>query len=104
MAATTCRMIGGPGELRRHLDDLNESGVLPVVVGLTRDGAPFLITLVGPYAEREDVLFDSPWQREVSYDVPPRCEDCDGVSHTMDHLRFPVTVVVAGANHGRSEQ
>lgn len=88
------RMIGGPDELRRYLDDMNDAGIPPIVVGLTPIGAPFLITLVGPYAEREDVFFDSPWQREVGYDVSPRCEDCDAYSHTMDHLQFPVTVVV----------
>lgn len=101
--AITCYTIDGPDDLRRHLDDLNDAGVSPIAVGVDAIDQPFLITLVGPYAEREDVFFDSPWQREHDHGgVPSRCEDCDAYSHTIDHLRFPVTVVVPGADSGRS--
>ena len=89
-------------ELRQLLDDLNESGITPTAVGIDALGRPFLITLVGPYADSEDVFFDSPWQRDVSYGkrvdgewVPlrPRCEDCDAYAHTMSDLAFPVVVL-----------
>lgn len=81
--------------LRDHLDDLNEEGTSPIAVGVDAISQPFLITLVGPYAESEDVFFDSPWQREHDHGgVPARCEDCDAHSHGMEHLRFPVTVVL----------
>jgi hypothetical protein len=80
--------------LRGHLDALNESGNTPVAVGIDGVGAPFLITLVGPYAESEDVLFDSPWQSDVDWrDGHSNCEDCRGWSHGIDNLRYPVTVM-----------
>jgi hypothetical protein len=87
--------------LRAHLDALNEAGVTPVAVGYDAHQA-FLITLVGPYAESEDVLFDSPWQGDVDYGeridgvwkpLPPRCDECMAHVHGMEHLRFPVTVM-----------
>lgn len=87
--------------LRAHLDALNEAGVTPVAVGYDTV-QPFLITLIGCYAESEDVLFDSPWQGDVSYGemvngewvpLPPRCDDCMAHVHGMEHLRFPVTVM-----------
>jgi hypothetical protein len=71
--------------LREHLDGLNESGEAPVAVGIDAAPQPFLITLVGPYAESEDVFFDSPWQGDTDYGEPgrrrvvpkqPRCDDC----------------------------
>lgn len=88
--------------LRAHLDALNEAGVTPVAVGYDTVQA-FLITLVGPYAEGEDVLFDSPWQGDTDYGervdgewvpLPPRCDECMAHVHAMKHLRFPVTVMV----------
>lgn len=94
--------IGSAEALRGHLDALNEAGVHPIVVGIDACPQPFLITLVGPYAESEDVFFDSPWQGDVDYGervdgvwVPkqPRCEDCRAVSHGIEDLRFPVTVL-----------
>lgn len=90
------------GALRDHLDALNESGEHPVAVGIDSTPRPFLITLVGPYVEGEDVLFDSPWQSDIEYgDVvdgewvrkPPRCDECQGQAHGIKHLRFPLTVL-----------
>lgn len=89
-------------ELRQHLDDLNEAGTTPTAVGIDALGRPFLITLYGPYADTEHVLFDSPWQGDVSYGervngewVPkkPWCEDCDGMVHATSDLAFPVVVL-----------
>lgn len=91
--------------LREHLDTLNENGETPVVVGWTAPPytRPFLITLVGPYVESEDVLFDSPWQSDCDYGDridgvwvphPPRCDECLAQVHGMKDLRFPVTVLV----------
>jgi hypothetical protein len=93
--------------LRAHLDALNEDGQTPVAVGWTAGpySQPFLITLVGCYADGEDVLFDSPWQSDIDYGeringvwapLAPRCDECMGHVHEMKHLRFPVTVMAAG--------
>jgi hypothetical protein len=80
--------------LRAHLDGLNESGVHPVAVGVDNGGQPFLITLTGPYAEHEDVFFDSPWQGEVARDGPYRCDECSGMEpDDMEHLKFPVVIM-----------
>jgi hypothetical protein len=89
--------------LRDHLHALNEAGEHPVAVGIDSTplrGAPFLITLVGPYAEGEDVLFDSPWQGDIDWQIPPRCDECTGTAHSMEHLRFPVTVMIAKPEGG----
>jgi hypothetical protein len=94
--------------LRDHLDALNEAGEHPVAVGWDAAPEPFLITLVGPYADGEDVLFDSPWQRDCDYGKrvdgvwvphPPRCDECQAQAHSMDDLRFPVTVLVSAKGH-----
>jgi hypothetical protein len=90
--------------LRDHLDALNEDGESPVAVGIDNSGQPFLITLVGPYVESEDVLFDSPWHNDRDYGEringvwvphPPRCNECRAYVHEMRHLRFPVTVMTS---------
>lgn len=89
--------------LRDHLDALNEEGEITVVVGWDTTPQPFLITLVGAYADREDVLFGSPWQGDLYSEkiddvwVPklPHCEECQGQVHTMKDLKFPVMVMVA---------
>lgn len=92
--------------LRDHLDALNEGGTIPIAVGWDATPQPFLITLIGPYAESEDVLFDSPWQGDRDYGEridgvwvphPPHCDECQGQVHAMRHLRFPVTVLVSQA-------
>lgn len=88
-------------DLRQYLDDLNEEGLHPIAVGLHGNGYPFLITLVGPYVEGEDVIFDSPWQGDIDYGkqvdgawVPkePRCDNCMAMVHGIEDLTFPVTV------------
>lgn len=101
--------------LRAHLDALNEAGVTPLAVGYDTAQA-FLITLTGPYAESEDVLFDSPWQSDIDYGEhvdgawmrqPPRCDECQGHVHEMRHLRFPVTVMfppLTTAEQGRYDE
>jgi hypothetical protein len=98
----TLRWIADAGGLREHLDALNEAGQTPVAVGVDSGPQSFLITLVGPYAESEDVFFDSPWQGDIDYGervdgvwVPkqPRCEDCRAMSHGIEDLRFPVVVL-----------
>lgn len=99
----TIRLIFADREgLRLHLDNLNEDGKQPTAVGLDSTPRPFLITLVGPYAEGEEVLFDSPWQSDVGYGdlvdgkwVPkkPRCAECNGIVHEIEDLRYPVTVL-----------
>lgn len=80
--------------LREHLDALNQEGKHPVAVGIDSTPQPFLITLVGVYAEGEDVLFDSPWQTDVDWQEQSRCDECNGHSHGIEHLSFPVTVLV----------
>jgi len=89
-------------DLREHLDLLDEAGITPVAVGIDATPQPFLITLVGIYAESEDVIFDSPWQSDIQYGErvdgvwvpkPPRCDECMAQVHAMEHLRFPVTVL-----------
>lgn len=100
----TIREVFQNGEaLRQHLDDLNERGEHPVAVGVDALGLPFLITLVGPYAESEDVMFDSPWQADLDHGRavdgkwvphPPRCEECQAQVYGIDDIRYPVTVLV----------
>lgn len=89
--------------LREYLDNLNEAGTRPIVVGIDASPQPFLITLIGPYAESEDVFFDSPWQSDIDYGervdgewVPkqPRCDECQAMVHGIEDLRFPVVVIV----------
>jgi hypothetical protein len=82
--------------LRDHLDALNEAGERCTAAGMDSTPQPFLIALVGAYADGEDVLFDSPWQGDVDWrDGHSNCEDCNGWSHGIEHLRYPVTVLVA---------
>lgn len=87
--------------LRQYLDDLNEDGKHPVAAGMHGDGWPFLITLVGPYADSEDVFFDSPWQSDVDWGEmadgvwtphQPRCGECQAQAHLLKDLKFPVVV------------
>lgn len=95
-------VLADADELRTFLDDLNEAGQHPVAVG--HDATqPFLITLVGAYADSEAVFFDSPWQQDMDLGqtvdgawVPkqPRCTDCRGVEWALEDLRFPVVVLV----------
>lgn len=90
--------------LRDHLDGLNEAGTRPVAVGIDDVGQPFLITLVGPYVESEDVIFDSPWQSDLDMGervdgvwVPhPSCDECSAAqAHSINDIRYPVTLLVA---------
>lgn len=103
MTASTLLTLPDGEALRDHLDALNEAGEHPVAVGLTVLGHPFLITLVGIYAEGEDVLFDSPWQHDIDYGKrvdgmwvpqPPRCDECNAHVHGIEDVHFPVTVMV----------
>jgi hypothetical protein len=96
--APSTQVLPDADALRDHLDALNEGGTHPVAVGWDATPQPFLITLVGPYAESEDVLFDSPWQSDVDWrDGHSNCEDCNGWSHGIEHLRYPVTVLVGAS-------
>lgn len=88
--------------LRGLLDEINEAGEMAVVVGIDAKPSPFLITLVGPYAESAHVLFDSPWQSDVDYGervngewVPklPHCEECLAQVNGIEDLSFPVIVL-----------
>lgn len=95
MSASVPVVLADAGVLREHLDALNEAGEHPAAVGIDSTPQPFLITLVGAYAEGEDVLFDSPWQADIDWNQPPRCGECNGQAHHIEDLRFPVTVLVA---------
>lgn len=82
--------------LREHLHDLNERGISPVAVGWTGDPTrqPFLITLIGCYADSEAVFFDSPWQSDIQWrDGDQHCDECLGWEHRIEHLHYPVTVM-----------
>jgi hypothetical protein len=79
--------------LREHMDALNNSGEPSVVVGMDAH-QPFLIALDGPYVESEVVFFDSPWAGHDIAGASIHCEDCRGEECSMEHLRFPVTVMV----------
>lgn len=96
MTATTRLVLRDKEALRAHLDMLNEQGMGPIAVGADDWGRPFLITLVGPYAEGEAVFFDSPWQTDVTYDDghgSPHCDECNGWEWDIDHLKYPVTIL-----------
>lgn len=84
--------------LRDHLDGLNEAGTTPISVGIDANGSPFLITLVGPYVESEDVFFDSPWQGDRDYGEridgewvakKPHCEECRAMVHGINDIKYP---------------
>jgi hypothetical protein len=80
--------------LREHLDTLNESGVHPIAVGIDALHQPFLIALVGSYAEGETVLFDSPWQSDVDWSTgSSQCDECAGHAHGIDDLHYPVEIM-----------
>lgn len=84
--------------LRQHLDDLNDNGHHPIAVGWTAPPypAPFLVALVGCYADGEDVLLDSPWQTDLDWsNGSTRCEECHGHAHGIADLRYPVTIMAA---------
>lgn len=81
-------------ELREHLGLLNEAGEMPVVVGWDSVPQPFLVTLVGPYAEGEVVLFDSPWQYDTDRkDGHTHCDECMGRYHGIKNLCYPLVVL-----------
>lgn len=80
-------------DLRSHLDALNESGHHPVAVGIDVNSHPFLVTLVGPYAEGEEVFFDSPWQTDNCRSDEPRCDECLGHVDGIEDIKFPVTIM-----------
>lgn len=103
MTGTIRQVFTDQEGLRNHLDELNERGQTPIAVGVDNTPQPFLITLVGPYAEGEAVFFDSPWQSDTDHGkrvdgvwVPktPHCHECNGMEYDIDDLRFPVTVLV----------
>lgn len=90
--------------LRQYLDHLNENGLDPIIVGWDATSRPFLITLVGCYADSEDVLFDSPWQQDTNHGkmvdgewVPhsPRCEECMAQVYEISDLTYPVRIMWA---------
>ncbi len=104
----SCTLLLADAEaLRDHLDALNDDGQHPVAVGLDDLGQPFLIALVGPYADGEHVLLDSPWQREVTYSTGHTyCDECLGHVHGIEHLRYPVAVLTrtsASGDYGTSK-
>lgn len=89
--------------LRDHLDGINEAGTQPIAVGIDKFGSPFLISLVGPYVESEDVIFDSPWQSDTNHGErvdgvwvphPARCEECQAQAYGINDIRYPVTLLV----------
>ena len=93
-AVTPAVVLADAEALREHLDALNEHGVTPLAVGIDAWANPFLITLVGPYADGEHVLFDSPWQGDTDWRNGERvCEDCRGHVHGIGDLRYPVTLM-----------
>lgn len=103
MTGTIRQVFADQEGLRQHLDNLNERGESPIAVGIDNTPQPFLITLIGPYAEGEAVFFDSPWQSDTDHGkrengvwVPkkPHCTDCNGMEYGIEDLRFPVTVLV----------
>ncbi len=107
----TVTVLADADALREHLDDLNEVGERPVAVGMDASRQPFLITLVGPYVEDEDVIFDSPWQSDCDYGErisgewvphPPRCDECQAQVHGIEDLRFPVTVLASSKHPQRA--
>lgn len=92
---TTCRLIYTDSDgLRNHLDALNVRGQDPIAVGIDSTPQPFLITLVGPYAEHEAVFFDSPWNSDGERtDSILHCKECYGRENGIEDLRYPVIVL-----------
>ena len=102
-ATAAAVVLADADALREHLDQLNEAGVHPIVAGIDACPQPFLITLVGPYAEGEHVFFDSPWQGDVDWsNGHTYCDECRGHVHGIEDLRYPVVVLAQEAFAGVS--
>lgn len=87
-------VISDAGQLRAHLDQLNTTVDYYTAAGIDSTGAAFLITLVGPYAQTEAVIFGSPWDAEVDYTAGTHCDECGAAElFTITDLSFPVVVL-----------
>lgn len=94
MTQLALRTISTVEELREHLDALNDEGNDPTAVGVDANGAPFLITLEGPYADRAEVFYGSPWSSERDWVSGLRCDDC--MTHhafTIEDVQLPVVIM-----------
>lgn len=87
--------IGDEGDLRDHLDALNEAGENSEVAGLDATGQPFLVFLTGPYAEGMYFLGWNPWEREFDVDVATRpCDECNAMGPSpTSALHYPLVVL-----------
>ena len=78
-------------ELRDHLNHLNYSGLASAAAGIDDRDNAFLIALNGPYADTEDVVFDTPWASDV--DRERQCEECGAMKlWPITDLSYPVAV------------
>lgn len=102
---TTGSVFANTDALRDHLDALNESGTDPTVAGIDANGRAFLITLQGPYAETEAVLFGVPWDGEIDWNSPLRCSECGcHEAFGIQDLTYPVRLAVVPAPHPSEAQ
>lgn len=87
-------VISEENALVEYLQALNDGGIDPTVAGMDDRQQPFLAMLRGPYAESRVVLFNDPWDGEVTREAT-RCEDCMAADNsTFADLAFPVVVMV----------
>lgn len=93
---TTARYDDGE-ELVATLHAMNEQGIEPKLSGLDAEGQPFLVQILGPYAERVAVTLNTPWDSEVSYhNTLHDCEECGAQGDwNLDALTFPVLTLSA---------
>lgn len=80
--------------LRGHLDRLNDAGLKSETVGMGANGESFLVVLSGPYADREEVFFGSPWDAETDWSTGLRCDECcTHEAFALDDIAFPAVIL-----------
>lgn len=87
----------GQDELEDMLWGMNERGLTPVVVGVDKEGLPFLAYGWAPGGDGWDVgvVTDDTHSLEFDYtDGTTRCEECGAFGRrVMEVLHYPVTVL-----------
>lgn len=85
-------------EVQKHLDDLNEAGEATTAIGRDARDLPFIVYLIGQYADITNVWMNDPWDYEVEVPgvIQGMCEDCNPHGPLqLEHLNYPVIVMAA---------
>lgn len=90
------KILQDPDEVQSHLDGLNEAGYDTTVVGRDARDLPFIVHLIGQYADVTNVYMYDPWDWEIDVPLANReCDDCNARGALkLEHLSYPVTLMV----------